>query len=432
MNVLVVGSGGREHALVRSLVHSTSNPAVWCAPGNPGIAELASVVSLPVADHAAVASWCLNTGIDLVVVGPEAPLAEGLADDLRAAGIVVFGPSKAAARLESSKEFAKEFMERHSVPTAAYRSFGANREEDAIEWILSRPTPVVVKADGLAAGKGVTVAATHQEAVAAVKDAFSGAFGSAGARVVIEDFLHGEEASLFVVCDGAHYLTLVPAQDHKRAYDGDQGPNTGGMGAYAPAPVVTDEVLRRVAARIVEPTLAGMAAEGAPFTGCLFIGLMINSHGDPSVVEFNCRFGDPETEVVLPLIDGDVARLFYSAAVGHLEPQTVKINAHLSAATVVLASEGYPGTVAKGRLISGIEQAEEAGGIVFHAGTTATDDGLLTAGGRVLAVTALASTLAEAVEKAYVAVGKIHFDGMMKRSDIGAKGLARILSQGAE
>jgi len=431
MNILLIGSGGREHALAKKL---TSSPEVklYAAPGNPGIFHYATSAHINPAHHSEVLEFCKERGIEFVVIGPEAPLAAGLADDLRSSDIAVFGPSREAARLESSKAFAKDFMLRHGIPTAQYRVFNEHEHNEARDYVATHSLPIVIKADGLAAGKGVTVAETHRHALEALDAAFDGKFGTAGRSVVVEEFMQGEEASVFAICDGEHFLTLATAQDHKRIGDGDTGENTGGMGAYAPAPIVTPNILRDVEERIIAPTLQGMKAEGKSFVGCLYVGLMIDPNGTSRVVEFNTRFGDPETQAVLAVLDGNLALLLYSAAVGKLETSSVKNVANGVACCVVLAAGGYPGEVRRGDEITDIEKAEKvAGGAsVFHAGTALHrhDDGttsLCTNGGRVLGVTASASTLEEAIRRCYEAVKSVHFRGKTYRTDIGAKGLGR-------
>ncbi len=419
--ILLIGSGGREHALAVALASSPSCSKLWCAPGNPGIAREAELVSLRISDAEVVARFCREQNVTLVVVGPEQPLTDGLADHLRSEGIDVFGPSQAAAQLEASKGFAKDFMARHGIPTAPYRRFGAGARQDALAYVQSHALPVVVKYDGLAAGKGVVVAATTAEALQAVEAMYDGVFGDDG--IVVEGFLEGQEASLFAISDGERYLTLAAAQDHKRVGDGDTGKNTGGMGAYAPAPLVSQEVRQRIERTIIEPTLAGMRAEGQPFVGCLFCGLMIhNDH--PSVVEFNVRFGDPETQAVLAVLSADVAALLASAARGALDTSTVASVAVGFACNVVLANMGYPDMYEKGAAITGIDRAEGDPMVtVFHAGTTENDDVLRATGGRVLGVTARGTTLAEAIERSYAAVGKIDYATKMFRTDIGRKAL---------
>lgn len=426
LTILLLGAGGREHALAWKLAESPRLARLVCAPGNPGMAALGELRALAIEDPAAVVALAGEIGADLVVVGPEAPLAAGVSDALREAGIAVFGPSRGAARLEWDKAYAKEFMHRHGIPTAASRTFDAGAIDAAREYIRGHALPVVIKASGLAAGKGVVIAGTLDEALETVGSMLSGsAFGDAGSSVVIEEFMEGEEASIFAITDGERYVLLAPSQDHKRVGDGDTGPNTGGMGAYAPAPVVTDAVLDRVTREVVEPVLRGMKAEGFPYAGCLYVGLMIREEM-PRVVEFNSRFGDPETQVVLPLYEGDLAELLYNAATGM--PPDMKVRAHTNGAAVcvVMASEGYPGAYRRGVEITGIGEAEAlAGTVVFHAGTKRDGERLVTNGGRVLGVTAISRerSMAETRERAYEAVRSIHFEGGFYRGDIGARGV---------
>lgn len=422
--ILLIGSGGREHALARALRGSASCADLWCAPGNPGIAREATLLSLDVSDHDAVIRWCDDNAVTLVVVGPEVPLRAGLADDLRRAAIDVFGPSKAAAQIETSKGFAKDLMARHGIPTAPYKRFTADECDLALAYVRQHDLPVVIKYDGLAAGKGVVVAMTHDEALTAVTDMYDGAFGTDG--VVVEGFLDGQEASLFAVCDGSAYTILASAQDHKRVGDGDTGKNTGGMGAYAPAPLVTSEVLQWADEHIIRPTVTALAQEDMPFIGCLYAGLMVHADGTSSVVEFNCRFGDPETQAVMAVLDADVARLFASAARGRLDNNAVNAAATCHAVNVVLASAGYPDAFVKGVPIHGIDLAEHDHRVtVFHAGTGLAPDGqLVTAGGRVLGVTATGATLDEARRAAYEACDKIDYSTKYMRSDIAAKGVS--------
>ncbi|MBU3741400.1 MAG: phosphoribosylamine--glycine ligase [Candidatus Kapabacteria bacterium] len=423
-HILLIGSGGREHALAVALRRSASCANLWCAPGNPGIAAVAECVALDLTDHAAVVEWCRNHAVTLVVVGPEVPLRAGMADDLRVAGIDVFGPSKAAAQIETSKGFAKDLMARNGIPTAPYRRFGADEHAAASAYVAQHALPVVIKYDGLAAGKGVVVAMSTSEAQAALDDMYVGAFGADG--VVVEGFLEGQEASLFAVCDGKNYTVLAPAQDHKRVGDGDTGKNTGGMGAYAPAPLVTADVLQWADEHILRPTIAALAADGMPFVGCLYAGLMVHADGTSSVVEFNCRFGDPETQAVMAVFDGDLARLFASAARGVIDTDAIVSVANGHAVNVVLASRGYPDAFEKGVEIRGIERAMQDTRItVFHAGTASTANGqLVTAGGRVLGVTAKGVTLDEARRAAYAACDVIEFSTKYLRTDIAMKGLA--------
>lgn len=424
-NVLLIGSGGREHALARAMRRSPSCGKLWCAPGNPGIAEVATLVNLSATDIEGIVSFVRSASISLVVVGPEQPLERGLADVLRAQGVAVFGPGKLAAQLETSKGFAKDLMKSVGVPTALYRRFAASQQEEARAFLEAHELPVVIKADGLAAGKGVVVATTHEEAHEALSDIFGGAFGDSGAEVVIEDFLIGEEASLFAITDGTSFVVLAPAQDHKRIGDDDTGKNTGGMGAYAPAPIVTGSVQHWAETHIIEPTLRAMRERGTPFVGCLFAGLMVHEDGTSSVVEFNCRFGDPETQSVLAVLDADVVALFASAARGDLDPTTIENTAYCSACTIVLASKGYPDAVETGFPIMGLDEVG-TDVIVHHAGTKLTGHEIVTAGGRVLGLTGCGSTLADARTAAYAAAATVDFVGKTYRSDIANKGLRRL------
>jgi len=421
VNVLLIGSGGREHALAWKLRQSPRLGRLFCAPGNPGIAEEADIAALAIDDHGAVASFCRDHAIGLVVVGPEGPLVAGLADHLRALGIAVFGPSAAAARLEGSKGFTKEFCARHAIPTAAFGRFAT--AAGAANHIRAVGAPIVVKADGLAAGKGVTVAQTVEEALAAVDACFDGAFGAAGAEVVVEEFLDGEEASFFCLCDGTTALPFGTAQDHKRVGDGDAGPNTGGMGAYSPAPVLDEATIERVMAEIVRPTLAGMAAEGAPFSGVLYAGLMLTAEG-PKLIEYNVRFGDPECQVLMMRLASDLLDLLEAAARGRLAGQAAAWHDGF-ALTVVMAAQGYPGTPRAGTPIGGLIKAESTGARVFHAGTALDDGRLVARGGRVLNVTALGATAAAAQAAAYRAVDCIAWPGGFCRRDIGWRAVER-------
>jgi phosphoribosylamine---glycine ligase len=429
MNVLVVGSGGREHALAWKIAQSRNLQKLYCIPGNPGIAAVAECVPIKPADLQAIRAFVVEKKIDLTVVGPEQPLADGLVDLFEESGLTVFGPTRRAAELEWSKAFAKEFMQRHRIPTAGYKTFGARQKSAAREYLESVPLPVVLKADGLAAGKGVVICETRDAAFSALDAMVSEkAFGAAGEIVVVEEFLRGVEASVFAVCDGKDFVTLAPAQDHKRVFDNDQGKNTGGMGAYAPAPMVTQDVLRLVEKTVIRPTLAGMAAEGRPYNGCLYVGLMLTDDG-PKVVEYNCRFGDPETQVVLPLYDGDLLELLFAAARGEITGLHLDAGRSSSgtAVCIVLASGGYPDAYTSGKVITGIPEAESLQGVVvFHAGTRQESGALLTAGGRVLGVTAVnrESDLRQTIDRAYAAAARVTFDGVHYRRDIGAKGLS--------
>ena len=422
MNVLLIGGGGREHALAWALSASPLLTTLHCAPGNPGIAEVATLAAIDVTDHTAVIAYCRTHAITFVVVGPEAPLLAGLADDLHAAGIKVFGPSKAAAQLEGSKGFTKDLCREFSIPTAAYERFTA--AEPAKDYVRRMGAPIVVKADGLAAGKGVVVAMTLDEALAAVDMMFEGGMGAAGASVVVEEFMTGEEASFFALCDGDNALALATAQDHKRVGDGDTGPNTGGMGAYSPAPVMTPAMVERTMAEIIRPTLAAMKTKGHPFKGVLFAGLMITAEG-PKLIEYNCSFGDPECQVLMMRLKDDLLTLLLAAADGQLKTMSVRWYDDV-ALTVVMAAKGYPGTPEKGSVIRGIERARELAGVeVFNAGTAAKDGALVANGGRVLAVTATGATVTEAQAKAYAAVDLIDWPGGFCRRDIGWQAVAR-------
>jgi phosphoribosylamine--glycine ligase len=418
MKVLVVGAGGREHALCWALAASPLVEALYCAPGSDAIGREARCVPLAVDDLAGIERFCRDHGIDLVVPGPELPLVLGLVDRLEAAGIRAFGPSAAAARLEGSKAFAKEFCSRHGIPTASFRTFTTDQADAARAHVRAHAAPVVIKADGLAAGKGVTVAGTVGEALSALDDAFAGVFGDAGSTVVIEDCLIGEEASLFALVDGAHVLEFGTAQDHKRAGEGDTGPNTGGMGAYAPAPCMTSELTRRAMAEIVRPTIAGMAAEGMPYRGVLYAGLMLTADG-PQLVEFNVRFGDPECQALVPRLMTDLGQLLQGGADGMLGHMDLRwYPEHVM--TVVMAANGYPGDYAKGNEIRGLEAAAEIDGVtIFHAGTRVEEGRVLANGGRVLNVTASGATLAEARARVYAAIDRIDWPDGFCRRDIG-------------
>lgn len=422
MNILLIGSGGREHALAWKLGQSPKLRKLYAAPGNPGIAECAELVPLDIADHQAVAAFCRDKGIDLVVVGPEGPLVAGIADDLTASGIAVFGPSKEAARLEGSKGYTKALCAEAGIPTAAWARF--DDATTARGHAMARSAPMVVKADGLAAGKGVTVAMTVAEAVAAIDDCFAGLHGAAGASVVIEDFLEGEEASFFVLSDGITALPLATAQDHKRAHDGDTGPNTGGMGAYSPAPAMTPALVARTMAEIIEPTLAAMRARGTPFRGVLYAGLMLAADG-PKLIEYNVRFGDPETQVLMMRLDGDLLELLSASAHGNLAGVTPPGWSNDAALTVVMAANGYPGHYEKGTIIRGIDRADQMPDVkVFHAGTALLDGEIVANGGRVLNVTTRGATIREAQARAYQAVDVIDWPDGFSRRDIGWRAMA--------
>jgi len=421
MNVLLIGSGGREHALAWKLSQSPKLDRLYAAPGNAGIAAVARIADIDTGNHDAVIAFCREADIGLVVVGPEAPLVAGIADALADASISVFGPSAAAAQLEGSKAFTKELCDEANIPTAAYRHFTDAGEAEA--YVRERGAPLVVKADGLAAGKGVVVAATLDEALDAVAACFEGAFGEAGAEVVIEDCLVGEEASFFAISDGRNAVPLATAQDHKRVGEGDTGPNTGGMGAYSPAPVLTDALCGEVMATIIRPTVATMAARGTPFKGVLYAGLMITDEG-PQLIEYNVRFGDPECQVLMARLESDLLKLLYGSAQGDLDAIAPSWS-NDAAMTVVMAAKGYPGSYEKGTAIAGIEAAEATGALVFHAGTALRDDTLVANGGRVLNVTATGPTIAEAQARAYSAVDLIDWPDGFCRRDIGWRAVER-------
>lgn len=422
MKVLVIGSGGREHALLWKLSQSPSVTDVYVVPGNDGMSDVASLI--PIKGNDDIIDFARLMQVDLTVAGPETVLTEGLADEFEKRGMAFFGPSKAAARIEGSKGFAKALMKKYGIPTAAYETF--DDEEKAIAYLKANDTyPIVIKADGLASGKGVIIAQSEEEAIDTVKDMLEGhTFSGAGRSVVIEEFMEGEEASMLCFCDGTNVVPMISAQDHKRIFDFDKGPNTGGMGAYAPAPVMTKEMCEEVNVRILRPIVAAMKKEGYPFKGCLYAGLMITSEG-PKVVEFNCRFGDPETEAVLPLFDGDLARVMLDCVHGTLSDEAV-VWKKACAVDVVLASEGYPASHSSGEVISGIDDAKKAGCLVFHAGTGKKNGQYVVNGGRVLNVVALADTLAEAKAKAYEGVSRISWRGMQYRHDIADKGLLHL------
>ena len=424
MKVMVLGGGGREHAICRGLKRSPEVTKLYCSPGNPGIAEIAECVALPAGDMEAVADFAEKNGIDLLVVGPELPLCQGVADAVRARGIPVFGPSKAAARLEGSKDFSKQFMVKYGIPTAAYGSF--TEKEKALEYVRAEYAAgrgVVVKADGLAAGKGVIVASCQTEAEKAVEECFGGAFGAAGNVVVIEELLVGEEASILALADGNTVIPLVSSQDHKRLLDGDKGPNTGGMGAYSPAPVVTDALMREIDETILQRFLKGVREEKLDYRGIIYAGIMVTKNG-PKVLEFNVRFGDPETEAILPCLESSLADVLLKTALGKVADIEMKWSPKPSVC-IVMASEGYPGTLRKGFAITGIEEAEKDGVIVFHAGTAMKDGVLVNAGGRVLVVTADGETVTDAIAKAYEGVAKIRWTGVQYRHDIAQRAVNR-------
>ncbi|MFA7618439.1 MAG: phosphoribosylamine--glycine ligase [Thiohalomonadaceae bacterium] len=425
MKVLVIGSGGREHALAWKAAQSPKVSKVYVAPGNAGTAREPRLenAAIDATDIPALIAFVQQNDVALSIVGPEAPLVMGVVDAFRAAGLRCFGPTQAAAQLEGSKAFTKDFLARHQIPTAAYANF--TDVDEALAYVRRQGAPIVVKADGLAAGKGVIVAMTLAEAEAAVRDMLAGnAFGSAGHRVVVEQFLEGEEASFIVMVDGEHVIPMATSQDHKRVGDGDTGQNTGGMGAYSPAPVVTPEVHARIMREVIEPTVRGMAAEGTPYTGFLYAGLMIDQDGTPRVIEFNCRFGDPETQPIMMRLQSDLVALCEAALDGRLDQTGAEWDSR-AALGVVLAAQGYPGAYRKGDVIAGLDGSDSAEAKVFHAGTALQDGQVVTAGGRVLCATALGTTVAEAQQRAYALAGRIHWDGIQYRRDIGYRAVAR-------
>ena len=422
MKILVLGSGGREHALCWKIAASPMVTKLWCAPGIGGIAADAECVAIDIADHPAVIGFCKTNAVDFVVVGPDAAVAAGVVDDLNAAGFKAFGPTKAAARLESSKSFTKNLCRKHNIPTAAYEHF--TDAESAKRYIRAHGAPIVVKADGLAAGKGVVVAQSVDEALAAVDMMFGGTFGASGAEVVIEEFMAGEEASFFALCDGEHALPLATAQDHKAAFDGDKGPNTGGMGAYSPAPVMTDAMCARVMNEMIYPTLRALAAMGTPYKGVLFAGIMVTKDG-PRLVEYNARFGDPETQVLVLRMKSDVLPALIACADGQLKHFDLRWSDDV-AITVIMATRGYPGDYGKGSVIKGLDRAKAVDGVeIFHAGTKRSGNDILANGGRVLNICASAKTVVEARERAYRAVDLIEWPEGFCRRDIGSRAVAR-------
>jgi len=425
MNVLIIGSGGREHALAWKVAQSPRVKTVYVAPGNAGTGAEPGVenVAIDVLDFAGLADFARDNGVELTIVGPEAPLVEGVVDFFEQRGLRCFGPRRGAAQLEGSKAFTKDFLARHAIPTGAYRNF--TELEPALAYLREQGAPIVVKADGLAAGKGVIVAQTLAEAEAAVTDMLSGnAFGDAGCRVVIEEFLEGEEASFIVMVDGRNVLPMATSQDHKRIGEGDTGPNTGGMGAYSPAPVVDAAVFERIMSQVIEPTVRGMAEEGNEYTGFLYAGLMISPGGEPRVIEYNCRFGDPETQPIMVRLQSDLVDLCDAALAGALDSAQARWDPRC-AIGVVLAAGGYPGSYQKGTPIHGLDAPQAQNIKVFHAGTANRDGSVVTSGGRVLCVTALGDDIAAAQRACYQAADKIHWDGMTLRRDIGWRAIAR-------
>ncbi|GEN29510.1 phosphoribosylamine--glycine ligase [Halovibrio variabilis] len=426
MKVLMIGGGGREHALAWKLAQSNQVEQVFVAPGNAGTATEAKLTNVAIAatDLDGLVAFARDEQVGLTVVGPEAPLVEGVVDRFQAAGLSIFGPTQAAAQLEGSKSFTKDFLARHDIPSADYQTF--TEVDPALAYLSKMGAPIVIKADGLAAGKGVIVAFSEVEAEAAIRDMLeANAFGGAGARVVIEEFLQGEEASFIVMVDGDNVVPMATSQDHKRAYDGDTGPNTGGMGAYSPAPVVTPEVDARIMQQVILPTVRGMAAEGNAYTGFLYAGLMIDAAGNPKVIEYNCRFGDPETQPIMLRLSSDLAELCLAGAEGRLAGHRCEWDSR-AAVGVVMAAGGYPGDYRKGDVIHGLTAAEQAGCKVFHAGTAQNAEGdITTAGGRVLCVTALGTTVSAAQRQAYQGVKAIQWQGVEYRRDIAFRAIAR-------
>lgn len=422
MDILVIGAGGREHAICWSLAKSPKADKIYCAPGNAGIGQIAELVPIQVNEFEKLAAFAEEKRVGLVVVGPDDPLAEGIVDVFEAKNIPVFGPRKNAAHIEGSKTFMKDLLKKYNIPTAAYEKF--DNYEQALQYLQSRPVPIVIKADGLAAGKGVTVAFTREEAETALKNIMiDKVFGESGSQVVIEEFLEGQEMSILSFVDGETVRPMVAAQDHKQVYDGDKGPNTGGMGTYSPLPHIADSIIEEAIETIIKPTAKAMVAEGRPFRGVLFAGLMITPDGKPKTIEFNARFGDPETQVVLPRLKSDLLEIFLAAVNGTLDQVDIEWSEE-AAVCVVLASSGYPASYPKGLPIQGLEEAQAAGALVFHAGTGKNEAGeWVTNGGRVLGVVGRGSSIAEARDNAYEAANLITFEGKHQRSDIAAKAL---------
>ncbi|MBU0472625.1 MAG: phosphoribosylamine--glycine ligase [Bacteroidetes bacterium] len=421
MNVVLIGSGGREHAIAYKISESKNLDELYIIPGNPGTEKLGKNIDLDSSNHSLIIEFCKNNNIDLVIIGPEIPLVDGLADSLRANEINVFGPNKKAAEIEGDKSFSKDLMKKYNIPTASFKVFTKEEYNSSLEYLNRICYPTVIKASGLAAGKGVAICESKKEAEEYVKQCFNESlFGSSGETLIIEEFLQGEEASIFAITDGDNFVLLPAAQDHKRRFDGDIGPNTGGMGAYAPAPLITDEILKKISKKVIIPTLEAMKSEGRKYNGCLYAGIMINN-GEPSVVEFNCRFGDPETQVVLPIIKGDFLELLSSTAKGNINKASISVS-NKNAITVVAASDGYPGSYKKGFEITGIEDVESENIWVFHAGTKKEENILKTNGGRVLNITAISDlSLSDAKNLVYSAISKIEFEGKVYRKDISDK-----------
>jgi len=422
MNILLIGSGGREHAIAKKLYESPDTKKIFCTPGNPGTENYAVSVVLNTSNHNEILSYCKNNEINLVVIGPEIPLVEGLVDFLNKYNILVFGPKKLAAKLEGSKKFTKEICEKYNIPTAKYKSF--NEENLAIDYLKTQNFPIVIKADGLAAGKGVIIAENLNEGIDAIKKIFSGIFDKAGNKIIIEEFLIGEEVSFFILADENNFIELTSAQDHKRIGLNDTGPNTGGMGAYSPAPIMTEELKKKTTERIIKPTLEAMKKLGCPFTGILYAGLMITNEG-PKLIEYNVRFGDPECQVILPRLKTDLLSLIVNCCRNKLSESIVEWNKNY-ALTIVMASEGYPGSYKKDQLITGIDSAEKnPNTTIFHAGTKKSGNSIMTNGGRVLSVTCFGKTVKEANLNAINAIKLIKWDNSYYRSDIGWKAIER-------
>jgi len=418
MNVLIIGSGGREHALGLKIKESKSVDNLYFMPGNGGTAQIGHNAEYKLSDLESIYKFCKYNAIDLVVIGPEQPLVDGLSDYLREKGINVFGPTKKAAVIEGEKSFAKQMMLENEIPTATFKVFKADEKEIALSFVKTTTYPLVIKADGLAAGKGVIICENLETAMVTIDDFFErGKFGDAGSKIVIEEFLSGEEVSVFAVTDGNEFLLLPPSQDHKKIFNGDKGPNTGGMGAYAPVSFLSQEIYDKIQNSIVIPTLSAMKRLGREFSGLLYFGLIITENG-PKVIEYNCRFGDPETQAVLPLLEGDFARLLFSVASGKLDKSLISVKRDKFAVSVVAASKGYPGKYEKGKIITGLDEITDSEIFVFHAGTKKVDNQIYTNGGRVLAVTSVGNTIDEARKKAYENLSKINFEGIYFRTDI--------------
>ncbi len=423
MNILVVGGGGREHALVWKISQSKSARKIFCAPGNAGISEIAETIPIKADDINSLLKFALENRIDLTVVGPELPLSLGIVDLFESNGLKIFGPRKLAAEIESSKVFAKNFMRKYNIPTANYNTFTTDEIDKAKKFVLSLTPPIVIKADGLAGGKGVIICENHNEAVKTIELYFlQKIFGSAGEKIVIEEFLKGEEASIFVITDGDDFIILPPAQDYKRVFDDDKGKNTGGMGSYAPTPLIDQNMIERIKNEIVKPTIEGLKNENRKYKGCLYCGLMITDEG-PKVLEFNCRFGDPETQVILPLIEVDILDMFFSAIEGEIKNLNYSIK-DLTAVCVIIASAGYPDKYETGKEIKGLDELKKLSDIiVFHAGTKKVNSKILTDGGRVLGITAVGKGFESTIKNVYSAVELVKFEGMHYRKDIGRKAL---------